>query len=89
MSATEQVEPPLKGCFWVGERGGEAGEERMSDALRGRSARTGSDAERERRSCIVRKERSAERKACVRTVTIVGGSGGVEGLNAGGWKRRK
>ena len=59
MRAMEQVEPPLKG-------GGEwrwDGEARISEALRGASASTGSLAERERRSCDLRKCRSAVRKA--------------------------
>lgn len=89
MRAMEQVEPPLKGDFWVGDRGGEEGDERTSEALRGRSDRTGSDAERERRSWVVRKQRSAERKACVKIVLMDGRVGFGEGLNAGGWKRRK
>lgn len=84
MRATEQVEPPLKGAFVAVSEG----EERSSEALSGRSASTASSAERERRSWVDRKERSAAKKACVRIVSMLGvcEDGGEK---AGGWKRRK
>lgn len=87
--AIEQVEPPLKVDFGVGDGGGEEGDARMSEPLMGRSDSTGSEAERERRSWVVRKQRSAERKACVKTVIIDGKVGVAEGLKAEGWNRRK
>jgi hypothetical protein len=57
--ATEQVDPPLKGAL----EDESEGEERSSAAFSGRSASTGSSAERERRSWVERKERSAAKKA--------------------------
>lgn len=68
MRATEQVDPPLKGVF-VAESDGE---DRLSKAFSGRSASTGSSAERERRSWVERKERSAAKKAWVRMVHMLG-----------------
>lgn len=51
----------------------------------GESARTGSESEAVNFSWAVMKERSAVRKACVRTVEIVGGSRS----KVDGEKRRK
>lgn len=57
----------------------------MSEVLIGESARTGSESEADHFSWAVIKERSAVRKAWVRTVEMVGG----EREKAEGEKRRK
>jgi len=100
MRAMEQVEPPRKGVEGVGrrrdwEKRGEVEWGERSEVLMGRSAAMGSEADLRARSWVLRKERSAERKAWVRMVEMVGW--GVEGggeevgraVKAGGEKRRK
>ena len=67
----------------------------MSEVLIGRSAATGSESDLRRRSWVLMKERSAERKAWVRMVEIVGllvselDIDEVRAVKAGGVKRRK
>jgi len=96
----EQVEPPRKGVEGVGrrrawEKRGEVEWGERSEVLMGRSAAMGSEADLRARSWVLRKERSAERKAWVRMVEMVGWvvSGGGEevgrAVKAGGEKRRK
>jgi len=100
MRAREQVEPPRKGLWGVGrrrdcEKMGEVEWGERSEVLMGRSAAMGSESDARARSWVLMKERSAERKAWVRMVEMVGwvlsGGGEVVGraVKAGGEKRRK